>query len=96
MPTPATGGHPRGVEYQVLDDDRHADGGDPKTSAAAVYAVVAPVGKPHAPPGTWRRGRIVVRNSGTEPVIRVMGEADDEALVQTVVDDVAACIEGAV
>jgi phosphoglucosamine mutase len=33
-------------------------------------------------------GRILVRPSGTEPVIRVMAEGDDRALVETVVDDV--------
>ena len=29
------------------------------------------------------RGRLVIRPSGTEPVIRVMGEADDKALVDS-------------
>ena len=33
-------------------------------------------------------GRIVIRPSGTEPVIRVMGEGDDRDLVARVVDDV--------
>jgi phosphoglucosamine mutase len=37
-------------------------------------------------------GRLVVRTSGTEPVIRVMGEADDEALVSELVDDIAVAI----
>jgi len=35
-----------------------------------------------------RAGRLIVRPSGTEPVIRVMGEGDDKSLVETVVDDV--------
>ena len=35
-----------------------------------------------------RGGRLIVRPSGTEPVIRVMGEGDDKALVEAVVDDV--------
>jgi phosphoglucosamine mutase len=30
-------------------------------------------------------GRLVIRPSGTEPVIRVMGEGDDKALVEDVV-----------
>lgn len=34
------------------------------------------------------RGRLVIRPSGTEPVIRVMGEADDVDLVERVVNDV--------
>jgi phosphoglucosamine mutase len=33
-------------------------------------------------------GRLIVRPSGTEPVIRVMGEGDDKTLVEAVVDDV--------
>jgi phosphoglucosamine mutase len=33
-------------------------------------------------------GRLVIRPSGTEPVIRVMGEGDDWGLVERVVDDV--------
>ena len=35
-----------------------------------------------------RGGRLIVRPSGTEPVIRVMGEGDDRTLVESVVDDV--------
>jgi phosphoglucosamine mutase len=38
-------------------------------------------------------GRLVVRPSGTEPLIRVMVEADDEALLQGVLDEVAGTIE---
>jgi phosphoglucosamine mutase len=33
-------------------------------------------------------GRLIVRPSGTEPVIRVMGEGDDKVLVQEVVDGI--------
>ena len=35
-------------------------------------------------------GRILVRKSGTEPVIRVMAEGDDEKLVRAVVREIAA------
>lgn len=38
-------------------------------------------------------GRLVVRASGTEPVIRVMGEADDAVLVETVVGQIEAAIK---
>ena len=34
-------------------------------------------------------GRILVRKSGTEPVIRVMAEGDDEKLVRAVVSEIA-------
>jgi phosphoglucosamine mutase len=35
-----------------------------------------------------RKGRLIVRPSGTESVIRVMGEGDDKSLVEEVVDDI--------
>ncbi|WAC47123.1 phosphoglucosamine mutase [Asticcacaulis sp. SL142] len=35
-------------------------------------------------------GRVLVRPSGTEPLIRVMAEGDDEKLVKSVVEDIAA------
>ena len=37
-------------------------------------------------------GRLLIRKSGTEPVIRVMAEAEDEHLVATLVDELAATI----
>jgi phosphoglucosamine mutase len=37
-------------------------------------------------------GRLVVRASGTEPLIRVMVEAEDEALMATIADEVSAAI----
>lgn len=38
-------------------------------------------------------GRVLIRKSGTEPVIRVMAEGDDEAMVGAVVSDICAAIE---
>lgn len=38
-------------------------------------------------------GRIVIRPSGTEPVIRVMAEGDDQSLVSTVVGDIVAALK---
>jgi phosphoglucosamine mutase len=40
-------------------------------------------------------GRLVIRPSGTEPVIRVMGEGDDRDLVNKVVDDVVDAVSRA-
>jgi phosphoglucosamine mutase len=37
-------------------------------------------------------GRLVIRASGTEPVIRVMGEGDDRDLVAAVVDEIAEAV----
>jgi phosphoglucosamine mutase len=38
-------------------------------------------------------GRLVIRESGTEPVIRVMAESDDASLVDAVVDQIAMTIK---
>jgi phosphoglucosamine mutase len=43
-----------------------------------------------------KNGRLVIRPSGTEPVIRVMGEGDDRELVGRVVDDVCDALSSAV
>ena len=40
-------------------------------------------------------GRLLIRPSGTEAVIRVMGEGDDRALVEQVVDDVCGLLDQA-
>jgi phosphoglucosamine mutase len=37
-------------------------------------------------------GRLVIRESGTEPVVRIMAESDDEGLVASVVGDIAKTI----
>jgi phosphoglucosamine mutase len=41
------------------------------------------------------KGRLVIRPSGTEPVIRVMAEGDDEMLVQSVVGDIVEAVRTA-
>jgi phosphoglucosamine mutase len=38
------------------------------------------------------RGRLIIRPSGTEPVIRVMGEGDDKLLVEEIVDEIVAAL----
>lgn len=40
-------------------------------------------------------GRLVIRKSGTEPLIRVMAEGDDAAQVERVVDGICAAVEAA-
>ena len=40
-------------------------------------------------------GRLVIRKSGTEPVIRVMAEGEDEGLVAEVVDTICAAVKAA-
>lgn len=41
-------------------------------------------------------GRLLVRESGTEPVVRLMAEAEDEALVSEILGEVRAAIDAAV
>jgi hypothetical protein len=55
-----------GPEMQVLDDAKHADGKNPKTSAGALYALIAPVNKVLKPVGGWNKVRIIVHNGHVE------------------------------
>jgi phosphoglucosamine mutase len=41
-------------------------------------------------------GRILIRKSGTEPLIRVMAECEDETLLAAVVDEIVGAVEAAV
>jgi phosphoglucosamine mutase len=40
-------------------------------------------------------GRLVIRKSGTEPVVRVMAEGEDDALVEAVVEEICAAVKAA-
>jgi hypothetical protein len=56
-----------GPEYQVLDDANHADGKNPKTSAGALYALIAPgPEKTTLPVGQFNQARIVVDKGRVE------------------------------
>ncbi len=66
---------------QILKNVRYQTG-KPMESAAVRSAIASAEKK------LGRGGRLIVRPSGTEPVIRVMGEGDDRNLVESVVDDV--------
>ena len=66
---------------QVLKNVRYQNG-KPLENASVRSAIASAEKK------LGRGGRLIVRPSGTEPVIRVMGEGDDKALVEAVVDDV--------
>ena len=41
-------------------------------------------------------GRLLIRKSGTEPVIRVMAEAEDEGLMTQIVNDIVGAVEAQV
>jgi hypothetical protein len=56
-----------GPEYQVLDDAKHGDGKNPKTSSAALYALIAcNAEKALRPVGEWNKARIVVKGGRVE------------------------------
>lgn len=67
---------------QVLKNVRYRSGGEPLRQDAVVTAIEG------ARQRLGEGGRLVIRPSGTEPVIRVMAEGDDRDLVVRVVDDV--------
>jgi phosphoglucosamine mutase len=73
---------------QLLKNVRFS-GGKP-LEAASVKAVIA-----EAEAQLAGRGRLVIRPSGTEPVIRVMAEADDAAEVEQVVDTICDAVRKA-
>lgn len=50
---------PGQVEYQVLDNDRHPNGKNPRQSAASIYYGFAPSKDVTKPVGEWNTGRIV-------------------------------------
>jgi phosphoglucosamine mutase len=66
---------------QILKNVRYKKG-QPLAEDSVVLAIEA------ARKRLGTHGRLVIRPSGTEPVIRVMGEGDDRDLVERVVDDV--------
>jgi len=52
----------KGLEYQILDDERHSDGKVPSHQAASLYDLAAASeDKPIHPAGSWNKGRIVIR-----------------------------------
>jgi hypothetical protein len=55
-----------GPEYQLLDDERHADGQNPLTSAGANYALDAPAYDDTHPIGQWNHARLVVDGAHVE------------------------------
>jgi phosphoglucosamine mutase len=67
---------------QILKSVRYKNGGQPLDNVAVRRAIDS--GKSRL----GKSGRLVIRPSGTEPVIRVMAEGDDEKLVKTVVSEI--------
>jgi hypothetical protein len=55
-----------GPEMQVLDDDKHPDGKNPKTTAGSLYALIAPHDKELKPVGEWNKVKLIVKGNHVE------------------------------
>jgi phosphoglucosamine mutase len=73
---------------QILQNVRYADG-------APLEKDVVKKAIDEAKKRLGDKGRLVIRPSGTEPVIRVMAEGDDEAIVNSVVGDIVEAVKQA-
>ena len=71
---------------QLLKNVRYSDGQTPLDDAAVKKAIV------DAEVKLAKNGRLLIRKSGTEPLIRVMAECEDEAVLNAAVDQV--CCSG--
>ncbi len=74
---------------QMLKNVRYGVGAEP-LSAANVQAAIS--GAEERLNGS---GRLLIRKSGTEPLIRVMAECEDEALLAEIVDGIVHAVESA-
>ncbi|HPE27154.1 phosphoglucosamine mutase, partial [Albidovulum sp.] len=67
---------------QMLKNVRYADGKKPLETESVKAVIEANAARIKG------KGRILIRKSGTEPLIRVMAECEDEALLADVVDEI--------
>jgi phosphoglucosamine mutase len=75
---------------QMLKNVRYGAGAEP-LKVTAVQAVIA-----EAEARLTGKGRLLIRKSGTEPLIRVMAECEDEHMLAEVVDGIVAAVKAAV
>ncbi|MFM2356356.1 MAG: hypothetical protein RLZZ528_2092 [Pseudomonadota bacterium] len=75
---------------QLLKNVRYATGQEP-LKAEAVQSVIA-----GAESRLNGKGRLLIRKSGTEPLIRVMAECEDERLLVEIVDEIIGAVQAAV
>jgi phosphoglucosamine mutase len=74
---------------QLLKNVRFADGARPLEVEAVRQVIEANTARIEG------RGRILIRKSGTEPLIRVMAECEDEVLLAAVVDEIVGAVQAA-
>jgi phosphoglucosamine mutase len=75
---------------QLLKNVRYKAGLPLPTETAQVMAAIAA-----GETALDGKGRLLIRKSGTEPVIRIMAEGEDEGLVARIVGDIAKAVEKA-
>jgi phosphoglucosamine mutase len=75
---------------QLLKNVRFAAGARPLEAEAVREVIAANEAR------IMGKGRILIRKSGTEPLIRVMAECEDAGLLADVVDGIVAAVEAAV
>ncbi len=78
------------VVPQLLKNVRFGEGARP-LEAASVKAAIA-----GAEVRLTGKGRLLIRKSGTEPLVRVMAECEDEKLLRDVVDEIVGAVQAAV
>lgn len=54
---------PGQYEYQILDNNKHVDGKNPRTSAASIYFCLPPSHDATRPVGEWNTGRVVCQGT---------------------------------
>jgi phosphoglucosamine mutase len=74
---------------QKMENVRVSAGGAPLSAKSVQEAIASGEARLNG------SGRVLVRASGTEPLIRVMAEGDDEGLVAQVVRDIAGAVRQA-
>ncbi len=75
---------------QLLQNVRFSAGQTPLEAAPVQAAIAAAEGRLNG------SGRLLIRKSGTEPLIRVMAECEDEVLLQAVVGEVVSAVEAVI
>lgn len=74
---------------QMLKNVRYSAGSDPLSAESVKQAIADAEGL------LIGKGRLLIRKSGTEPLVRVMAECEDAALLEQVVDGIVAEVQTA-
>jgi hypothetical protein len=69
-------------EMQVLDNEKHSNGKWPKTSAGAIYGMIAPPEGVAKPAGQWNQVRILVKGTHFQTFLNGVKTADFDTASQ--------------